>query len=105
MNVQVRHRFARVRAVVHDEPEALRDLKLPGNGAGGKHQMAENSLVVRRGFGDSRNDFLWYDQQMNRGLRLDVVQHDAVLVLVFNAGGDFAVDDFLEEGFHTGTAD
>jgi hypothetical protein len=33
------------------------------------------------------------------------VQHDAVLVLVFNARGDFAVDDFLEEGFHAGTAD
>ena len=36
---------------------------------------------------------------MNRRLRLDVMNDDAVFVFVFDFRGDFAIDDFLEEGF------
>jgi hypothetical protein len=36
-------------------------------------------------------------KQVDGSLRLDVMQHDAVLVLVLEFGGDFAVDDFLED--------
>lgn len=36
---------------------------------------------------------------MDRSLRLDVVQDDAEVVLVLDLGGDFTIDDALEDGF------
>jgi hypothetical protein len=39
---------------------------------------------------------------MHRGLRIDVVDRDAVLVLVRELGGDLTVDDFLENRFGHG---
>ena len=35
---------------------------------------------------------------MHRCLRLDVMDDNAVLVLVFDPGGDFAFNDALEDG-------
>ena len=41
---------------------------------------------------------------MDGRLRLDVVEDDAVFVLVLDLRGDFAVDDFLKNGLgHEGT--
>ena len=37
---------------------------------------------------------------MHGRLRLDLVDDDAVFVLVLDFRGDFAVDDFLEKRFH-----
>jgi hypothetical protein len=39
---------------------------------------------------------------VDRRLRLDVVQDDAVFVLVLDFGGDFAGDDALEKGLGHG---
>jgi hypothetical protein len=39
---------------------------------------------------------------MNRGLRLDVVQGDAPVILVFEFRRDFTVDDFLKKRFGHG---
>lgn len=59
--------------------------------------MAENGLVLGGGFTDSRNQLLRDDQEVNWGLRLDVVNDDAVLIFVFDLGGDFSIDDLLEK--------
>jgi len=104
MNVQVGHRLAGVRAVVHHEPEAVRELELARDIAGDEQEMSEHGLVFSGCFRDSRNHFFRDNQQVNGCLRLDIMQRDAVLVLVFDSRGDFAVDDFLKESFH-GTKD
>ncbi len=39
---------------------------------------------------------------MHRSLRLDVVDDDALIVFVFDSGGDFAVDDLLKQGLGHG---
>jgi hypothetical protein len=33
-------------------------------------------------------------------LRLDIVQDNAVFVLMLDSSGDFTIDDFLKDGFH-----
>lgn len=39
---------------------------------------------------------------MDGSLGLDIVEDDAEVVLVLDLGGDFAVDDALEDGFGHG---
>ena len=62
--------------------------------------MAEDGFVGGRGCGETLNQLFGDDQQVHGGLRLDVVEDDAEVVFVFDLGGDFAVDDALEDGFH-----
>jgi hypothetical protein len=100
MNVQVGHRLAGVRTVIHHEPEAVRELELSRDIAGDEQEMAEHDLILGGGFRDARNYFFRDDQQVNGCLRLDIMQHEALLVLVFDSRGNFAVDNFLKESFH-----
>lgn len=97
MDMKVRHRLARVRAMIDCEAEATGESELLRHHAGHHEQMAEHGLVGRLSFADPGDDTLGYDQQMNGRLRLNVMDDDAELVLVFDPSGDFAVDDFLEE--------
>lgn len=101
--MQVRHGFAGVRAVVDDQTEALGELKLRRDPSGHEQQMPEHRLVLSPGFGDAGDGLFGDDQQMNRGLGLDVVKHDAMFVLVLDLRGDVSIDDFLENGFHGGS--
>lgn len=59
-------------------------------------------MIVGRGGADARQGFFGDDEQVDRRLRLDVVQNDAVFVLVLDFGGDFAGDDALEKGLGHG---
>ena len=98
--MEVRHGFAGVRAVVHDEAEAARELQLLRHHAGGEEEVAEHGLLIRLSFADAGNDDLRDDKQMHGRLWLDVMDDDAVIVLVFDLGGDFPGDDAFEEGWH-----
>ena len=90
MNVQVRHRFAGVRAVVHHQPEALREREFFCHDSSNEQQMSEHGLIGGRGVADARDDFLRDDQKVNRCLGLNVMEDDAVFVLVLDLGRDFA---------------
>ena len=100
--MEVRDAFAGVGAVVDDEAVAAGEVELFGDDAGGHEEVAQLGFVGGRGFTDARDKFFGDDQQVNRGLWLDVVNDDATVVLMLDFGGDFAVDDFLEEGFRHG---
>lgn len=97
MDMEVRHRLARVRAMIDREPEATGESELSRHHAGHHEQMAEHGLVGRLSFADPGDDSLGNDQQMNGRLRLNVMDDDAELVLVFDPGRNFAINDFLEE--------
>ena len=96
----MRDGFAGVLAIVHDEAEAVGELKFPRHGASDKQQVAEHGLVVRLRIAYARDPFFWDDEQVHGRLRLDVVQDDAVFVLMFELCGNLAVDDFLKNCFH-----
>lgn len=92
--------FAGVGAVVDDEAEAAGEVEFFGDDAGGDEEVAELGFVGGRGFADAGYQFFGDNEEVDGGLGLDVVDDDAAVVLVFDLRGDFAVDDFLEEGFH-----
>ncbi len=62
--------------------------------------MSEYGFVAGGRLTDAHNVLLRNDQQMHRGLGLDVVDDDAMLILMLEARWDFFVYDFLEDGFH-----
>ena len=88
--------LAGVRAVVHDEAKAVGELEFFREHAGDEQEVAEGGLVGEGGFADARDEFFRDDEEVNRGRGLDVVEDDAVFILVLDAGRDFAVDDALE---------
>ena len=100
--MEMRDGFAAVGAVVDHEAKAAGEFEFLGENAGCEQQVAEERLVGGRGFTHAGNEFFWNDQQMDRCLRLDVMQNDAEVVLVLDLGGNFAVDDALEDGFWHG---
>ena len=102
MEVQVRNGLAGERAVVHDEAESVAKLKLSRHDARHQDEMTENGLITRRGFTDPRDHFLRHNQQVDGRLRLDVVEHDAMLILMLDAGGNFTRDDPLKNCFGHG---
>lgn len=97
--MQVRDRFAAVGAVVDDKTVAVREVLLPGDRRRREQEVPENVLVFAGGLTDARNEFFRNDQDVGRGLRIDVLQSDAVIVFVDLLRRDFAVDDLLENRF------
>jgi hypothetical protein len=99
MNVQMRHGFAGVRTMIHDEAETVHQVELLRDPPGDEEQVAEYRLILGRRFADARYHFFGDNQQMHRRLWLDIVEDDTQVVLVLDFRWDFAVDDFLEDGF------
>lgn len=100
--MQVRDGLAAVRAVIDYEAEAFGEIEFAGNLAGDGEHMAEDGFVSWSGFSDARDNFLRDDEQVHRRLRLDVVEDEALIVLVFDLGGDFSGDDAFEDGLGHG---
>ena len=92
--------FAPVRAVVDHEAETGGKVELLCDEVRDEEEVTEDGFIGGGRLGDARNQFLGDDQQVDGGLRLDVVEDDAKVVFMFDLGGDLAVDDALEEGFH-----
>jgi hypothetical protein len=83
--------------VVDDESESFGQLELSRHFTGNEDEVTEDCLVLRRGFADARYHFFRHDQEVHRSLRLNVMEHDAMFILVFDPGGDFAGGDFLKD--------
>ena len=102
--MEVRDGFTAVGAVVDHEAKATGEVEFPGENACGKKEVSEERLVACGGFAHAGNEFFWNDQQVDGSLRLDVVQDDAEVVLMLDLGGDFTVDDALEDGLGHGAS-
>ena len=94
--MQVRDRFAGVRTVVDDETKAFGKVQFFRDRSGDEKQVPEYGLVAWIRRADASDDVFRHDQQVNRRLRLDVVQDDAMFVLVFDLRRNFALDDPLK---------
>ncbi len=97
MNVQVGDALGGIRAIVHDkaksalEAEFLREL--PRDGEEMPHMGFIGGL---EGF-DPRYQLFGDDEQMDGGLRLDVVDGDAEIVLVLDPRRNLPIDDALKD--------
>ena len=94
------NRFTGVRPVVDHDAKAIGQSQFLSHGPGGHQEMTEDRFIAGRGFAEPRYQFFWYDEQVNRSLRLNVVQDDAGLILVFDARRNFPINDPLEDSFH-----
>ena len=99
VDVQVRHGFAAVRAVVDDEPVAVIEAQFLRYFSGFEQQMAEQKLVVLVGFGEARDGFLWKNQDVDGRLRFDVADGEHHAVFINDVRRNLAGDDFFEKRF------
>lgn len=88
--------LAGVLALVDHEAVSVFEFELVGDGFGGVEDMEVVAGVGE--FGEAGDFLAGDDQDVDGGLGLDVAECDDVGVFVDNVGGDFAVDDFGEEG-------
>ena len=98
--MQMRHGFAGVRAVVEHEPiAAFLQPGLFGDFCSFKQEMAEDLMIFRPGFAKPRNRLFGNDENMLRRLGFDILKSDYLIVFVHDHSGNFAGNDFLEQGF------
>ena len=97
--MQMRHSFAGVRTVVENQPKTtLFEAEFVCHLTRLEHQVAEDLVIARSCLGDAGNGFLGNQQYVRGRLRFDVAKGDDEIVFVNNLRGDFARDDFLEQG-------
>ena len=100
VNMQVRYGFATFLTIVDHDAKSLVQSFLLGNFTCNEEQMPEYRLVIRCGLTNSWNEFFGNDEQMNGCLRSDIVDDDALLILMNFVCGNFPGNDFFKDGTH-----
>ncbi len=100
MHMQMVHRLPAIRARVDHNTIAAREAFVAGNFGGGFKQGAEErgvagGGVVKRGDVPARND-----ENVDRGLGVDVGKGEKILILVNRPGGNLTGGDFAKETIH-----
>lgn len=99
VDVEMGNGFAAVGAVVDDKAVACGGYVFAaGDVGGGEEEAAEKRLIIGFGGSDSRDVLFRNDENMDRSLRRDVAEGEALIVLEDDVGWYFAGDDFFEEG-------
>jgi hypothetical protein len=97
VDVEMRNRFPAIAAVIDHEPESgILDAERAGDGAGSEEKMAEEVGVGISGVADAWDYTFWNHEDMDWGLRVDVAEGEAEVVIVDNVGRNLAGNDFLE---------
>ncbi len=84
-------------AAVRDHAIAASQSELLGDPPGNEEQVSRQILVRGSQMSDRLELLLGNEQDMRRRQRADVVKCEAQLVLVHDVGGDFLVDNPLED--------
>lgn len=96
VDVEMGNRLAAEWAVVDDDSKTLIQLELACEGSCGEHQLAQQGLIVSSRLREPWNGLLGDDQHMDGSLWVDVMQGDAIVILVGDFGRYFPVDDLRE---------
>jgi len=101
VDVQVEHGLPRPGAVVDYGAIALRiQSALPRQLSRDKKKVAEQRLVFGEGLLERGEVLARYHQQVDRRLRVNVLDRHGALVLMNDFGGDLAADDSAKEAIH-----
>lgn len=98
--MQVGHGLAGVGAVVDHQAEAALKVEFFRDRAGGEQEVSQHGLVVWSGFADAGDHGFRDDEEVDRCGGGDVVDDDAAIILVLDAGGNVAGDDAFKESVH-----
>ena len=97
VDVEVIDRLPPVGTGVDDQAVArCGEALLFGDLAGFEQQVAEQGAVLGSGVLHAGDDFLGDDEDVRRGLGLDVAESQTIVVLIDDVGGNFAADDFAK---------
>ena len=94
------HGLAAVGAGVEDYTVSVGEAFGLGDLGCGPEEMAQELFVVGVGFGEGDDVLARGDEDVDWGLRMDVGEGVALVVLVDGGGGNGAVDDLAEEAGH-----
>jgi hypothetical protein len=96
--VEVVDALSSVRALVDDEPIAVRQTQPLGDGLRGVQDVSVVTVV--REIGEPRDLLAGDDEHVDGGLRVNVAKGDDVLVLVNDVGRDLPLNDPCEQSGH-----
>src|SRR5262245_40005621 len=98
MDMQMRHTLAAVRSAVdYDAIAAFTYSEIACHLRRGQNQLAEQHLIRLVSRSEPGNDTFRHDQDMYRGLRVDILERDRLIIFENDFRRDFPRDDFLEE--------
>jgi len=98
--MQVKHFLPGVSPVVDHQPvAALGDALFAGNLGCDNEHTPQRRFVFRGRVVDGGDGLIGDDQDVNGRLGVDVSESRHLVILVNDVGGDFAFDDFAENGF------
>src|SRR5690606_39167368 len=90
--------FTTMRTVVDGDAEAgVRDAFTAGDLSGGEEQMAERGGILRTGLRDPWDRPARDDEDVDGGLRGNIAEGDADIILMDDVRGDLLVAYFLEQ--------
>lgn len=91
-------RLPTLAVAVEHQPEApLRDAFLPGNLVRDQQEMPEQPIVVLSRIQKRREVSARNDQDMDRGLRMDVLEGHGLVILIDDLAGKFSCRDPAKE--------
>src|ERR1051326_2748642 len=97
MEVQMRHGLTGALTAVDHQSVAILDAELRDQLDRDQMKVSDQLLILWLQIIVRRNDFPWHNEHVNRRLRIDVLERNAMLVLMDDGGGDFLVDDLEED--------
>jgi len=100
MEVKVGDGFAAIGSIIDDEAiTGFVELALASDPLSGDKEMSEEGMILWRDGTVAGVMFFWNDKNVDGGLRGEITEGEDVIILVEDIGGEFAVDDPLEDGF------
>src|SRR6266852_4959123 len=97
VEMNVRHRLARAFFAVEHKPVAVLQPELVGQLSGDQMHVPEQWPIFFGQVGVGRDDLITRDDEdVDRGLRIDVAKGEALIVFVNDVGLDLPIDNLLE---------
>ena len=98
--MQMRHRFASIRAVVEHQPvAALLEPEFLRHIGGLEQQVPQHLMIRRRSFSNARDGLFRNQQNVGRGLRSDVMESENKIIFIDNLRRDLSRNDLFEKSF------
>ena len=94
--MEVRYRFTAMAAIIDNHSKTVFKFELLGHLGRHQHEVAEQRLVLFLAFRQTGYRGFGNDQKMNRGLFIDIMDDEAMLVFMFDIRRDLPVNDFAE---------